>query len=102
MGGRNLFSSITTPRVHNQLLNHNKVVTWYDRVMVDNFVPYDDETRNVTLVISQRILDALAKRGQELAPRTYMGAAQAVAVDLETGLLTAVSDVRKNGEPAGY
>jgi gamma-glutamyltranspeptidase len=50
----------------------------------------------------ERTRNALIKRNHTIAPVTNTGCVQAVAIDLETGSMTAVSDPRKGGKPAGY
>lgn len=56
-----------------------------------------------TISVSQRTKDALLARGHSsLLDIDYAGTVQAVAVDLETNVLSAVSDIRKGGKPAGY
>ena len=51
---------------------------------------------------SNRTYAALERRGHYLIKTDYLGAVQAVGVNLETGSLTAVSNIRKQGMPAGY
>lgn len=53
--------------------------------------------------VPQRTKDALLARGHNaLLDIDYAGSVQAVAVDLETNTLSAVSDIRKGGTPSGY
>ena len=54
-------------------------------------------------MVDQRTKDALLSRGHDsLLDIDYAGTVQAVAVDLESNTLSAVSDIRKGGKPAGY
>ena len=45
---------------------------------------------------------SLERRGHKIIPTDFLGSVQAVAIDLETDSLTAVSDISKQGMPAGY
>ena len=92
--GKPLFSSVTAPRVHNQLLYHGKPLTLFDNDILSHYAK--------TIEVSNITKEALLKRGQTLFPKSYMGTCQAVSVDLETDEMTAVSDMRKYGSPAGY
>ena len=94
MLGMSLFESIVRPRVHEQLLYHDAVVTAVEK---------DSLEQGPLIEVPQRTKDALLKRGHKrLLEIDYTGCVQAVAVDLETSTLSAVSDVRKGGKPAGH
>jgi gamma-glutamyltranspeptidase len=92
--GKPLFEAVAHPRVHNQLIYHGAAATTLENSVVH---PVD-----VNLQVSNRTATALANRGHTLIDIDYAGTVQAVAVDPETGLLTAVCDIRKGGSPVGY
>jgi gamma-glutamyltranspeptidase len=91
--GMNIYDSIIHPRVHNQLLYHNAAATGYDlsKLMQGPWI----ETAN-------RTLTALRKRNHSLFSLDYTGTCQAISINLETNLLNAASDPRKNGQSSGY
>lgn len=91
-----LYEAVTRPRIHDQLLYHMAAATGYDKSKL-NLQP-----GKPIIEVRQRTLKALEKRGHHMFTLDYLGTTQAVAVDLETDKLTAVSDVRKNGQSAGY
>lgn len=94
MLGMSLFDAIVRPRIHDQLLYHDAAVTTTEKDLLD---------QGPLIEVPQRTKDALLSRGHsELLDIDYAGTVQAVAVDLETNSLSAVSDVRKGGTPAGY
>lgn len=82
------------PRVHNQLIYHGSAETTVENSIV--------EPSGINLRISNRTRSALEKRGNRLLDIDYAGCVQAVAVDPETGKLSAVCDIRKGGSPVGY
>ena len=88
-----LFESMARPRLHDQLIYHDSVVTGTERDVLE---------QGPILEISQRTKDALLKRGHSIIDIDYTGCVQAIAVDFDTKELTAVSDIRKGGTPAGY
>ena len=88
-----LYESVSAPRIHNQLLYHGAAGTTIEEVTLP---------QGPTIHSSERTRMALEKRGHKMIQSDFLGTVQAVAVDLETDLLTAVSDVRKQGRPAGY
>ena len=56
-----------------------------------------------TIAVPQRTKAALLARGHDgLLDIDYAGTVQAVSVDFETNTVSAVSDIRKGGKPAGY
>mmetsp|Transcript_19352 Transcript_19352/g.27211 ORF Transcript_19352/g.27211 Transcript_19352/m.27211 type:complete len:609 (+) Transcript_19352:355-2181(+) len=91
--GMPLYSSIAYPRIHDQLLYHGAAATTYDNCTL---------LQGPTILLSSRTRTALSTRGHDLLSIDYLGTCQAIAADLETGLLTAVSDPRKVGKSAGY
>ena len=91
--GMPLFEAIVHPRFHDQLIYHGAAVT-----TMENTILKQGPGINVTA----RTRHALVKRGHDLLDVDYEGTVQAVAVDPETGELTAACDVRKGGTPAGY
>ena len=91
--GMPLFQAMAAPRIHNQLMYHNAAATNTESAVL----PQGPMTE-----VSERTRLALKKRGHQLVPSNYLGAVQAVSQDEETNLLTAVSDIRKQGMPAGY
>ena len=91
--GMNLYDSIVRPRIHEQLLYHDAAVTTVEKDKLD---------QGPTIEVSERTKNALTSRGHKLLDIDYAGTVQAVGVDLETKLLSAVSDIRKGGTPAGH
>jgi gamma-glutamyltranspeptidase len=95
MLGMSLFDAMAHPRIHDQILYHESDVTCYESCILDN-----DQT--LVLELSNRTKAALRSRGHQLLGIDFSGVVQAVAMDLETGTLSAVSDIRKGGSPDGY
>lgn len=91
--GMDLFASMASPRLHDQLLYHESATTLYEKAQLDQGPSID---------VSHRTREALKRRGHALHSVDYTGCVQSIAVDLETNTLTAVSDIRKQGKPAGY
>jgi gamma-glutamyltranspeptidase len=91
--GMPLFDSMARPRLHDQLVYHDAVVSGTEKDVLE---------QGPILQVSQRTKDALIQRGHSLLDIDYTGCVQAIAVDLDTRTLTAVSDIRKGGSPAGY
>ncbi|KAL3909328.1 MAG: hypothetical protein SGARI_002655, partial [Bacillariaceae sp.] len=85
--------SIAKPRLHDQLIYHDALVTGTEIDVLEE---------GPTLEVGQRTKDALLKRGHSLIDIDYTGCVQAIAVDIDNKTLTAVSDIRKGGSPAGY
>lgn len=90
-----LYEAVAHPRVHNQLLYHSADATCAERD------PLMDGTTTI-IQLSNRTKSALQRRGLEVIDVDYTGTVQVIAVDLETKRMTAVSDIRKGGSPAGY
>lgn len=91
--GMPLFESMARPRVHDQLIYHDAVVTGTERDVLEE---------GPTIEVGQQTKDALLLRGHKLVDIDYTGCVQAIAVDRDTNTLTAVSDIRKGGSPSGY
>ena len=92
--GMSLFDALARPRIHEQLVYHNAAVTTTEKDPLD---------QGPLLEVPQRTKDALLSRGHKtLLDIDYAGTVQAVGIDLETKLLSGVSDPRKGGAPAGY
>ena len=95
--GMPLFDAVAKPRVHDQLVYHDSVVTTTERAPLGG-----DNGNGPILEVPQRTKDALLKRSHMLLDINYAGTVQAIFVDHETDTLSAVSDIRKGGSPAGY
>lgn len=91
--GMELFDSIASPRLHDQLLYHESAITLYEEAQLE---------QGPSIEVSQRTREALKRREHQLHSVDYTGCVQSVAVDIETNTLTATSDIRKGGMPAGY
>jgi gamma-glutamyltranspeptidase len=91
--GMPLYDAVSSARIHNQLLYHGAA---------GSNIESDILPQGPTVELSERTRISLEKRGHKLIPSDFLGAVQAVSVDVETDTLTAVSDVRKQGMPAGY
>ena len=92
--GMPLYDSVARPRVHDQLIYHDSSTTATEKDLLD---------QGPLIEVSERTKNALLSRGHDtLLEIDYAGTVQAVAVDLETNTLSAVSDIRKGGTPAGY
>jgi gamma-glutamyltranspeptidase / glutathione hydrolase len=91
--GMPLFEAVIQPRIHDQLVYNNAHVTAVERSKLGT---------GEAIRSSARTVNALRQRNHTLLPITYTGAVQAIAFDLETRTLSATSDVRKGGAPAGF
>eukprot|EP00271_Cylindrocystis_brebissonii_P011640 TRINITY_DN29538_c0_g1_i1.p1 TRINITY_DN29538_c0_g1~~TRINITY_DN29538_c0_g1_i1.p1 ORF type:complete len:745 (-),score=113.16 TRINITY_DN29538_c0_g1_i1:523-2757(-) len=110
--GLSPWESILAPRVHHQLLPHSL-----------NYESNHAVLNGAVISLSRSLVDALTRRGHDLIPVQYGGAIQMIVQELENpprqrirnstcaaqtlpgvayGRLTAVSDPRKDGAPAGY
>ena len=97
-----LFEAMAAPRLHDQLLYHNSATSLFEHAQLGR----------VMVEVPERIRDDLRKRGHRLVGVDYTGCVQAVAVapgnddgnevDKKPVLLNGVSDIRKQGTPAGY
>ena len=88
--GMSLFDAVVYPRFHDQLIYHGAAVCTAEHTALGPAISLSPRTRT-----------ALERRHHTLLDVTYQGTVQAIAVDAETGQMTAVSDVRKGGTPAG-
>ena len=94
MLGMSLFESVARPRVHEQLVYHESATTTTEKALLE---------QGPSITVPERTKNALLSRGHaSLLDVDYAGTVQAIAVDLETNTLSAVSDIRKGGTPAGY
>jgi len=91
MRGLPIFDSVIEPRIHDQLIYNDADVCGIEQT-----------SKPVNVTLSQRTKDALIKRHHRLIPMGYAGCVQAISIDIETGHISAVSDIRKGGKPAGY
>lgn len=82
--------SVQAPRLHHQLLPD---VAFYERT-VDGY--------GSPLVVPEAVLASLRARGHACNATTNNAVVQLISVDPDSGNLTAVSDLRKGGEPAGF
>jgi gamma-glutamyltranspeptidase / glutathione hydrolase len=92
--GKPLFDSVAHPRIHNQLIYREAAITCLENS--------DVHPSEINLLVSNRTRMALTKRDHQLIDMDYAGTVQAVALDPETGSMTAVCDIRKGGSPVGY
>lgn len=102
--GMPLFEAIAKPRVHDQLLYHDSVVTTVEKLTLEGADNGNHQGDGIgpTLEVSERTKNALLKRHHKLLDIDYTGCVQAILVDHETNTLSAASDMRKGGSPAGY
>ena len=92
--GMSLFDAVAKPRIHEQLLYHDAAITTTEKSQVNG---------GLWINVSNRTRQALLRRGHDtLVDIDYAGTVQAVSIDLETNKLSAMSDIRKGGTPAGY
>ena len=91
--GLPLYEAVFRPRLHDQLLYKGHSTTLYDdeQLLQGGIIQTPLRTRN-----------ALTQQDHSVHSVSNTGTVQGVAVDMETGLLFAVSDPRKGGHPAGY
>jgi len=95
--GYGLYESLARPRVHDQLLRRSAPEALYDFQKIE-----EAPVPKTYLQLSIRERGVLRRRGHDLLPHEYLGSCQDVAIDLESGDITAVSDAREGGAPAGY
>ena len=80
--------AVSSARLHHQLLpDHAFAESW--STAASNFTVAEDVTA------------ALRKRGNEVVATDWGAVCQAIVVNPENGVLTSVSDPRKDGAPAG-
>ena len=96
--GMSLFDAVTNPRVHDQLLYHESIVTTTEKAMLEGIgaIP------GPILEVQESITNGLLERHHRLLEIDYTGCVQAILVNHDTNTLSAVSDLRKDGSPAGY
>ena len=103
--GMPLFEAVAKPRVHDQLLYHDSVVTTVEKLTLEGAEDGNHQGEDgigPTLEVSERTKHALMRRHHKLLDIDYTGCVQAILVDHKTNTLSAVSDMRKGGSPAGY
>ena len=98
--GKPLLESIVYPRLHDQLLYHGASVTTAEKADLDTAESVGDSPTMID--VSQRTRTALLTRGHRMLDIDFSGTVQGIAIDLESKQLTAASDPRKGGSPAGY
>lgn len=86
-----LFSSVASPRIHDQLVYHSKASTLYESSVVQDVLIEVPKATQLELLIT----------GHSLLPIVEAGCVQVVSRNKIMKKLTAVSDVRKGGRPAG-
>lgn len=91
--GMPIFSAISHPRVHNQLLYHGSAATGYDKCPL---------IQGPLIETPNRTINALRRRNHTMISLDYLGTCQAISVDIDTGYLNAASDLRKDGKSFGY
>jgi gamma-glutamyltranspeptidase len=89
--GMDILSAVAHPRVHSQLFPLTVYVEHDHRLL-----------SGLTLCNPESVDQSLAKRGHNITRWSKsMAVSQFIAIDPDTGLLTAVSDPRKSGRPRG-
>lgn len=83
-------AAVQAPRWHHQLLP--------DEARYENA----SDAYGSAVVVAAGEVAALAARNHTVVPTATSAVVQLVAVDPDSGLLTAVSDLRKGGRPAGF
>lgn len=86
-----LFHAVASPRIHDQLLYHSKASTLYESSIVGD----------IQIELDQHGRFELESTGHSLVPVSYAGCVQVVSRSKSLQKLTAVSDPRKGGRPAG-
>ena len=90
-----LFDAVHTPRIHDQLLYHDKPG--------QTLVEKTGKINGFPLEISMAVQTELESRGHHVVPIGYAGSVQAVAMSKphHKRTMTAVADARTGGKPAG-
>ena len=107
--GMDLLSALTSPRVHTQLIpdmvdieNHTLYQLDYQLYDGDNQQHQQkQQQKHVKIIADEKIFHALESRGHKI--QSYdgsMGCSQFIDVNWDDGVITAVSDPRKDGRPA--
>ncbi|CAL8460578.1 g107 [Coccomyxa elongata] len=87
--GEDLFTAIAQPRVHDQVVPNS--------TLVENW-----SAGAVKFIVSEQEIEALKFRKHDVQPTSWSAIVQGILVDPSDNMLTAVSDPRKDGAPAGY
>ena len=87
--GQEPLAAIALPRLHHQLLP--------ETVFAEQW-----STPSASFDVAENVLEALKQRGHSVVSTDTGAVCQVVAVDPDTGTLTAASDPRKDGAPSGY
>ena len=90
--GLNLFSANSRPRIHDQLLYHDQETCTYSK---------EELLSGVVLELSDETKASLESRNHPMLGIDYLGTCQAISITSEN-LISAVSDVRKDGSPSGW
>lgn len=88
-----LFAAVTNPRVHDQLLYHSKAWTLFESTLVSK--------EDYLIEVPTRTRLELETTGHSLVPINYAGSVQVVSRSRIHQKMSAVSDIRKGGQPAG-
>lgn len=105
MLGKSLLESVVHPRLHDQLIYHGSSVSAAEHAElrhITSTIPNNMQEKVLMIDVSQQTRAALTKRGHNMLDIDFSGTVQAVAIDLDTDQLSAASDPRKGGSPAGY
>ena len=87
--GNDPLVAVAGPRLHHQLLP--------DYISAERW-----NTTSASFSVPDSVLEALQRRGHVVVPSDWGSVVQLITVDPDTSVLTAVSDPRKDGAPAGY
>ncbi|GMH54840.1 hypothetical protein TrLO_g13674 [Triparma laevis f. longispina] len=92
LAGQDLFLANTSPRIHDQILYHNELTCVYseEKLLSGAVIELPSSTKA-----------SMTSRSHVMTSASYLGCCQAISVDVD-GLISAVSDVRKNGSPKAY
>ena len=90
--GLDLFIANSKPRIHDQLIYHGRTACAYSEEFL---------LSGVNVSLPAEILSLMERKGHTMEGADYMGSCQAIALTSE-GAVSAVSDIRKDGSPAGY
>jgi len=88
--GYDILKAVISPRLHSQLLADTVYVEQHDLIS------------GLSILSAPSIANDLQKRGHSITEwKNSMGVSQFIAIDPDTGSMTAVSDPRKSGRPVG-
>jgi gamma-glutamyltranspeptidase len=105
--GMDLLTALTSPRVHTQLIPDMVDIENHTLYQLDYQLHDDDnhqqtqQHKHVKIIADEKIFYALESRGHKI--QSYdgsMGCSQFIDVNWDDGVITAVSDPRKDGRPA--